>query len=96
MTLKHPTLTDSLNEVTIWADTQELEILRADAAITIMKELQNALPKLRRIRVSAMRALQESGWTDSDIARELDISRARVYQLKYDPEPIGTVDESEM
>lgn len=81
MTLMHPRIQEYLDEIVAWAASQEYEVLKADAAITAMKQLQSALPQLREIRVAAMRTMTSQGWTETDMAKELGISRARVHQL---------------
>lgn len=70
-----------LDEIVVWVAAQELEVLKADAAITAMKQLQAILPQLREIRVAAMRNMTTQGWSETDMAKELGISRARVHQL---------------
>ncbi len=95
MTLINPKVQAMLDEIVQWADDQEHDILRADAAITAMKQLQETLPLLRQIRVEALRNLYLTGWTDGDLAKELGVSRARIYQLTTDGKPKGKVDRSE-
>lgn len=56
-------------------------MLVADAASTAIIDLQAAIVDLREIKVAAVRDLAFQGWSETEIAKELGITRARVHQI---------------
>lgn len=81
MTLKHPTLSDQLDELARWCQEQEMDVLIADAAQTALLELQAAVKRLSWIRRTAVRNMAAQGYTHREIATELSLSHGRIDQI---------------
>jgi hypothetical protein len=79
--LKHPHLQEWMAELVGWCSAQELEVLRADAAQTAIKDLQKLVIVLSEIRRGAVRGMAEYGYSQAEIAKELGLSRARIDQI---------------
>ena len=79
--LKHPHLDDWLDQLERWVDGQEMDVLKADAAQTAILTIQEAIVRLSEQRRAAVRGMASQGYSQREIARELNVSRARIDQI---------------
>jgi DNA-directed RNA polymerase specialized sigma24 family protein len=64
-----------------WVQAQDTEIARAHAARWAMRLLAEVTNEISTARIGAVRVLWQEGWSLTDIAEALGMSRARVHQI---------------
>lgn len=82
MTLKHPELDNWMAELDSWIREQPSPSLQADAAMSVVQQINDHLKVLRDTRTEAVRMLYGNGeWSYAEMAEMLGCSRQYIERM---------------